>query len=175
LKLFKGNDKFFRKDEEGRDLFYPWGYPGEAFCTDLKQRKRIEKFFLAFSVLVIFAVFGTIFAHVEGIISLNILLYVGGVGHTFFPAFYILSMYSFRKDVSVLAIPKDRRVPKKIIKLLLILIISYQGASILTALKDELISPVISIGLVALNVVGALCISYVLIKIYKTKGYYFSG
>lgn len=41
MKFFKGDDLFFRKDEEGRDLFYPWGYPGEAFYVEENQKKRI--------------------------------------------------------------------------------------------------------------------------------------
>ena len=43
MKLFKGDDAFFRKDADGRDIFYPWGYPGVGFFIDRIRKKRISK------------------------------------------------------------------------------------------------------------------------------------
>ena len=40
VKKFFRDEEFFKKDEEGRDIFYPWAYPGEAFYVD--QKKEIQ-------------------------------------------------------------------------------------------------------------------------------------
>lgn len=42
MKLFKGDDPFFCKDEDGRDIFYPWGYPGEGFYVNQRQYKQLR-------------------------------------------------------------------------------------------------------------------------------------
>lgn len=53
--LHHDNDIFFRKDEDGRDLFYPWGYPGEAFNVCKTQKKQI--IFVLYLMLAIFVIF----------------------------------------------------------------------------------------------------------------------
>ncbi len=44
--------KFFRQDDEGNDLFYPWGYPGEAFYIN-DARGKIFKFCFIFAAVVL--------------------------------------------------------------------------------------------------------------------------
>lgn len=49
----KKESQFFRTDENEKDIFYPWRYPGEAFYINLNQLKQIKKLFILFAALFI--------------------------------------------------------------------------------------------------------------------------
>jgi len=42
LKLKKKSDPYFQKDEQGRDIYYPWGYVGDAYYISRTQKTILK-------------------------------------------------------------------------------------------------------------------------------------
>lgn len=111
MKFFKGDDLFFRKDEEGRDLFYPWGCPGEAFHINADKKRDIRFFFGLFEIGIMSAITMGIFFFAKQILSIS-LFYYWAVISTLFSIVYIAYMAFLKKTLSPFLLPKISR-PRK--------------------------------------------------------------
>jgi len=103
----KHKDPLFRKDEEGKDLFYPWGCPGEAFYVNQRTFNRILIFLNIFSILFVVYVCGAVFADLQNMISQNTWNQLFSSVFIFFPGLYICGMHLFSKGASVYVVPKE--------------------------------------------------------------------
>lgn len=100
-KNHKEDGEFLRKDDQGNDLFYPWGYPGEAFHITRLQRKLIFTFgWLVFSISFVTIIL-EIFSNWNGI---SYILF------DFLPLFYIFVVYFFSKKAKPLAKHDDKNL-----------------------------------------------------------------
>jgi uncharacterized membrane protein len=87
--------RFFRKDEEGRELFYPWGYPGEAFYVDETQKKQAVRFFYIIAVLLLLSIEGSNIAASRNYLDGQESFWVFNSYWLIFPFIYGLYMYFF--------------------------------------------------------------------------------
>ena len=113
-KLF-GNteDLFFRKDEEGKDLFYPWGYPGEAFYVDDKQKRKISLFIGLYAALIIgYSVLAAISdAAFSWGLEVTAVWYL--ILFTMIVPCYVFAMYIIKNGNKFYVVPKENRLGKK--------------------------------------------------------------
>ncbi len=134
-KLFVGNDAFFRKDEEGKDLFYPWGYPGEAFYVGESQKKHITfvLYFVAIIFLTDFYVAGTTY---------NTDNYIASVWMWISPVTVLIPLYSlyvfflYKMEKLQLKISKEtRRVPASF-RFFLAMLLAHSGILVMAIYAD---------------------------------------
>ncbi len=158
-----------RKDEEGKYLFYPWGYPGEASYVDKKQRIQIIIYFGFLSFCFCIFGLGYIYADINNLKISNTLNSLYLTMLTFFPAFYICSLYLFTRGARFYIVPRDKRLPpNKRMVWIWFFVSCFHVVAIITAFGDR------SIAFIALNMASLILISYVFMKIRRTKGYYFA-
>ncbi len=66
--VFRSEDEFeasyFQENEEGKDVFYPWGCSGDSYYIDGRQKKSL-KFFLRFMVWLVLIFLPLIFLYFE--------------------------------------------------------------------------------------------------------------
>jgi hypothetical protein len=93
----KKENIFFRKADDGRDIFYPWCYPGEAFYINEKQKKKIGTFLFIFDLTFIscFIIPEMFRTQLSNYINSDFIMAAAGM---FFPVLYIFSMHLFRKN-----------------------------------------------------------------------------
>lgn len=168
IKKFFRDEEFFKKDEEGRSLFYPWGYPGEAFFIDDKQKRSVSIFIYSGFVLFALSIFAIIFLDIKDI---HILYYSGLALFMFFPLLYLCGVHFFTKDLNAHLVPVEQ--PKKGSFFILIHIVGFQVLGMYMALNDKNLSPSVSLNLVALSAIYTIYISFVLVTIGK-KGCFFA-
>ncbi|MES9822822.1 MAG: hypothetical protein ABW127_00155 [Candidatus Thiodiazotropha endolucinida] len=158
---------FFRKDEEGRKVFYPWGYPGEGFYVNQRQINLIIISSCFLALLIIMGPSKGMFADFPNIIT-NILECLFAATQTIFPILYIAGMHLLSKDTRLYVLQKEIRPPKKRMALLWFSIVILQLTAVLIA-PEELYRTFI-----ALSAVSILLTTYFFMKIRRTRGYYFS-
>lgn len=99
LSASKQKSRFFRKDENGDEVFYPWGYPGEGFYVDEKQKRDI-KIFLYLIISILFSGFVLwICTYQATNEDFNRTIFLFTVSLTIFPMSYILFTYRFCRNL----------------------------------------------------------------------------
>lgn len=163
---------FFREDEQGRILFYPWAYPGESFYVDGNKKKAISQFLYLLGFLVILDLVGSYLAVRYGFMDLyaKILTQII-IFWIIFPGWYCCQMYFFTKELQPY-IPSKKITPKVFYILLLFLfvqiLIIMAGIWAYPAMPSVLL--VIGIG-----VLYSLVLSILVFLTVRNKGYYLTG
>ncbi len=44
-------DPYFKKDEKGKEIYYPWGYAGESYYVSERQKDKLKNSFIPFGLL----------------------------------------------------------------------------------------------------------------------------
>jgi|GEM_PF-3025568 len=163
--------QFFGKDENGKDIFYPWGKPGEAFYVKKKQIIHIYLFNLFILILLSIGLSNKDIYELQSIFSANVWEDIVTLIAALIFAIYIVGMHIFRKNKTLYVLPKDRRPPRKAIGCLWLWLcfILMQLHGMWIALENK------SLLILIFYSIDVLCISYFLMKIWRTRGYYFAG
>ena len=172
MKLLKGDDAFFRKDEDGRNLFYPWGYPGEAFHVNQTQKKRIMFFIDFVKTLLMLGVAGMVYLLAKSVMNLSTMLYLFTTVNMSFALFYIWRVYLLRREAGLYVIPAEKRSKKVIVTPWII--VFFEIIAIGVAINDHSISSFVSMVFITTSIVGTIYISYLALRIQRTKGYLFA-
>jgi len=163
----KKEDPFLRKDKGGRELFYPWGYPGEAYCLDEKQKGYVLFFLYFVFVFFLVCTFTSIYANYQNIIGQNVLFYTNAVIFMFFPSLYFCIIYIFQKSAESYIEIKEKRSEKAVF-LTWFVIVFVEIFAVFTSFKEGLMFPFF------LFASYILIITFFLIKLKKNKGYIFN-
>lgn len=167
IEWYKNEKLFFRKAHDGRDLFYPWGYPGESFIIDQKQKHKIEFFVYGYFFFVSLWCISSVLLDKLNIISVatgNYLFLIFLMGLV---PIYALSMRIMTKGKEFLTLPKEDR-PAKWRFLWVLLITPYQIEGV------YLYAHQIPLPFLIFYSLGFVYTLYVFVKILRTRGYYFS-
>lgn len=159
---------YFRQQESGKYVFYPWWYPGEGFFLNVTQKYKISFFVGWYFFLLLFYLFFVTLLEYSNVITAVTgdycyLVYVMSV-----LPLYVLVMYIVTRGKQFLIIPKEERFAKP--KLLWLLIISF--AQVVGFVLHGSMLPVIFLIFYSLSFIYTM---YVFVKILRTRGYYFTG
>lgn len=164
----KSSFQFFWKDESGKDVFYPWGYPGEGFYVDEIEKIKIIRFLFIFSIsFILFAVIQNVAVY-YGFLSLYGKAWSYAVAWALFPFIYIYRMYDFSIKFDPY-ISIKRRTPKITYILLVLLLI--QLATMVAGLNAYSVVPSV-IFLLLINGLYLLILSFLFILSFQNKGYF---
>ena len=175
MKLLKGDDAFFRKDEDGRNLFYPWGYPGEAFLINDKIKSSLVLcgYGLLFSyALIIF--FACLFNY-YGFISLNALSFAVSAFTSVYFLAYLYLMFYFKKRSQLYALSEGERQRKVKALLFSWVFILVQTDYINSAIEMNIFSSLIGRSFFLFLSACTILMFYVFYLIIKTRGYLFES
>lgn len=163
-KLAKGKSFFFR-NEEGKNLFYPWGYPGTGFYVDEKQKKRIVRFLytISFSLIVLFI--ASDLASRYELIDLYGKIIILNIAWIAFPAWYYYKIRIFTKDLVLNAVKIDKK-PKIFYVLLFLLFIQF--LNIISAIYAYAEAPaLISLALLVQGLYSLILVYFITLSIRK--------
>ncbi|MEW8547971.1 MAG: hypothetical protein AB2693_31070 [Candidatus Thiodiazotropha sp.] len=159
---------FFRKDKKQRDVFYPWGYPGEAFYINEVDKRIISRFlFTIASLLVVAHIAINLAAYYEIINPHGKIIAFEFVWITF-PVCYYYKTFTLKKNLK----PKEnetKETPKIIFILLFILLVQFLVIAILVYAYPKDIFFITS--LLLLHIIYFTVIAYFLMRIHRTRGY----
>ncbi len=110
---------FFRIDEQGKMLFYPWGYPGESFYVEERQKKQITVFFYMVTPLFILSMMKIAYLPRDGVAELDTSLLLFTINFFFFLVVYCGFMRFFTRNLKFY-IDKKKVIPKGTIQASLI-------------------------------------------------------
>jgi len=167
----KYQSSFFRKDEEGRDIFYPWCYPGESFYIDSSQKKSINVFFYIFGFLFMLANIGVTFAAKYDLISLFVFFCLFTIVWTVFPFTYCAYMYLVTRNLTPY-IPKQKVMPIRSVYFLLAVLLGQVVFTVLGIYVGH--SNFSNLILLLLNGLYSLMLVYLIFLTFRNKGYYFT-
>ncbi|MCK5385358.1 MAG: hypothetical protein KAJ29_07240 [Alphaproteobacteria bacterium] len=168
--LSKLREPLFYKDQQGKELYYPWGGPpGEAFFVTEKQKVSIRIFRLSLIALLSLNFFSLIYFDSQNIINSISADYLAGIIFGLYPIAYFFGIRFLKGNSEFLVIPKEKRfsVKRKIIMLWPFLIL-LQIPALQSAFENR------SLGFLILSILFVFLISKFFWKIHKTKGYFFS-
>jgi hypothetical protein len=165
----KKDSLFFRTDEDGHNLFYPWAYPGEAFILSEKQKLFLEIIFITLSVTIFVVCIGYIYFDSNNYIKAQTSDYVISIFIMAYTTMYFIFVLLISKSTKFHIVSQTERPAKKRIIILAIVIFSSQMIGI--------IAPIAEWSLVFTTISGVYLffIFYALYKLHKTKGYFFTG
>jgi hypothetical protein len=163
----KKEDIFFRKTDDGRDVFYPWGYPGEGIFLEGGKKRRLFLWFNAYFLFIglcgILSILLQEFNVITNIVGQFIFLIIGMV----FVPVYVFAVHFIKRGKEFLITPKEERPTKWAFLWVFVVSVGQIDGFYLYADKVPLVF-LIFYGL------SFLFTSYVFIKILRTRGYYFS-
>ncbi len=169
----KNENPFFRHDLEGRNVFYPWGYPGEAFYTNNTEKKKLLAFcYFVFSSLCICSIL-SVFAHYNDLITLSSLNYLLSIVCVIFPITYIFGVYELTKTLIPYVENQKTKLKKKI--LMPWLIVLPITASMFDMLQFFSVAFYMSLLCFIFSSIYVLFISFFLLKLQKNKGYFLTN
>ena len=162
----KKKDLFFHKTEDGQDLFYPWGYPGESFIISKKYKKNIK---LLYKILLsLFAIVGCLLVVFEYYDILNIFS-TSGILIVFMMAnylFYIISIYIFTKKLKSFKSVKTKKFRNfSGILVLLLPVVAYFLEYVFNEIED------LPIWFHAISMSYIIFISIFIYKLQRSNGY----
>lgn len=168
----KKEDLFFRKDEEGRDLFYPWGYPGESCLLGYKKNLLVFFFLLylivggAVPCVVIFCFENEILQGIGDFLPIYIMFFLVSL-----PLIYVVAVFLISRFFLVTETKMEERTNKNVTFFLFFFIAHF----VLVCMSIQLIESFPSVVLyMAAFIYGTGC-SYVIYRIKVTKGYLFTN
>lgn len=174
--LFWKGDGFFGKSEDGREIYYPWGLPGEAFYVDQRQSKLIIilHYFMAFLILVSFVMseflptigIDTFMGQILWAMVNLVLLWVAVI--------YILSMHILKIKADLFSPSTKNSLPKKWILFWALLIVLSFFLWAPLSISSFLVLPILLQAITCVGLFLTIYVVYVLMRIRSTKGYYFS-
>lgn len=128
----------FFKSSSGLDLFYPWGYPGEAYYLDKRQKKiflffvlQLFMFLAGFCASIIIFDRNAVSLLQLALIQLAVAAIVGSI-------VYILGVYFFTRKMTPYVVPKQNRPNKNLFVIDAIIVV--QLAMISVTLSDYFIA-----------------------------------
>jgi hypothetical protein len=169
----KQQSGFFRHDDEGKMLFYPWGYPGESFYVEKKHKKQITVFFYAITPLFILTMLNITYLPRNGVTELDTSLLFITIAFSFFLILYWGFMRFFTKNLEFY-IDENKEIPKGTIYGLLIILvlqIIFTAIGILHGHGSLLFTTM----LVVVNGLYCLGLISLIIATYRNKGYYLTN
>ena len=169
--IFYSNSIFFKKTEDGQDVFYPWGYPGEAIYINKKKKKECL-FILGFGLLCALSslfffddIFSTKYSWLAGdrLVTLSIL------------PVYILGFFLINRDAPLYIKHKkyEDRSKGYYIYLFYLFIFAMSLEIPSTFLDFDKFSVAGKI-ITAVCILESIFIAHALFRLHKTRGYYFS-
>lgn len=111
--LKKKEDPFFQKNEDGRDLFYPCGYPGEASIISKKIKKLLKIYNLAIPFFFILIAISTYVTGKKLGSGFEVNIYIYSL-FLIFPIVYIAIVEIINIKKESVVIKNDKRPIKKI-------------------------------------------------------------
>lgn len=157
--------KFLGTDEESRDIFYPWGYPGESFFITKKQKKLLSTFEIkALAVIFLFS-FGAseLFNPKEAVF-----LYIAFIATV--PIFYGAFVYCFTKGLEPNAFEK-RTIGKPLVINNLFAGVGFYVLNLAAAIYFFPLVPLISGLLAGVSLIFTAILVFLIIFLKKTNGY----
>lgn len=171
-KDLKQQSGFFRTDEQGKMLFYPWGYPGESFYIEERQKKQITVFFYIIASLFILSMMKIAYLPRDGVAELDTTLLLFTLNSFFFLFVYCGFMRLFTKNLKFY-IDEKRVIPKGTIQALLIFL-SLQILFTTIGVYYNHGSPLFTWVLVFVNSLFCILLIFLAIWTIRNKGYYFT-
>jgi hypothetical protein len=166
--FFEGGSVLFQKTADGQEIFYPWGYPGEAFLISPAQKKALNKFFYFFSFVILLSVFSLVGADMAGITSISIFTKIIVLGIDAVMAVYFCFVFHFRKGKKLYLLPIEMRPIKKVS--ILWTLVATQLLAVYSVLALDFAQALFAI----VPLLSAICIIFIIRRMEKSRGYYFS-
>jgi hypothetical protein len=156
----------FGKSEDEKDIYYLWGIKGEFFYVNKKQKTFLTIFLCAIGLAFTAGYWGYIYVDMNNLVRPSILNSFPEVLFIIISIFYISLLYLCRRSMSIQAISKKNRSASLRVILILLCVISI---SLSLLLKEG--TSVLGFA----TVLYMTFITYFCVRVYKTKGHYFSG
>lgn len=163
---------FFRTDEQGKMLFYPWGYPGESFYVEESKKKQITVFFYIIASLFILSVMKIAYLPRDGITELDTSLLLFTINSFFFFVFYCGFMRFFTRNLKFY-VDEKKTIPKGTIQASFIFL-SLQILFTTIGVYYNHGSPLFTSMLVLVNILFCILLIFLIIWTIRNKGYYFT-
>jgi len=160
--------KLFGKDESGRNVFYPWGTPGEAFYVSEKQLIHILLFFFFLLILFGICILERELYKLQNVFNPNVWEATISLIYISLPVIYVAGMHLIRKGKTLYLLSEQERPPKRGMYILLFSIVSFQVAALATA-PTHLFVP-----LVILSTACIVSFFKSLMGLRNSRGYYFA-
>ncbi|HRQ60560.1 MAG TPA: hypothetical protein PLO23_03450 [Alphaproteobacteria bacterium] len=175
LNKFFIDDSLFKEDGKGGCLFYPWGYPGEAFIITRSQKLYISTWIALLAFLFVFSVaIGVYFDNVHTI-NFGTLIYSMTAVIVALSLIYLCTLLLLTKKLNILSRSNKEKAGDKrrdYIAFFVITINAYIGIS--TALFDKSLSHEFLSIFTVTTLLWALCVFLIVRKNHRTKGHFFS-
>lgn len=167
-----GDKGFFYKTEDGRELFYPWAIPGEAFYTDGTQKKQLN--ILIYSLCALFLSHILILIFFENQVPSQTFWKIAEFLLTlsYFPT-YILGVFFITRRSEQYAAPKAQRLPKKSLRFIMPLLLFALLTSLFLEVKTFSNSPMLNNTIAFIITAEIIFFAYFFIKIESSKGCFF--
>jgi hypothetical protein len=163
-KVFDNNGAFFRQDENGHFVFYPWGRPGRGFVVSERQRKQITMSASFMSFLFVCIAYVGFFKYDAGSIIVAIWLWSSSiVVYATAYAIYVMSFIKTNK-LTTMSLPKEKGFPA--VCKLLIVILSVESVILLLGIN---IYPDFYGFKLMYAAVGMVCITSCIYSFYLSK------
>lgn len=178
---------FLRKDDNGNDLFYPWGYPGEAFYIDEKQKSFIRFGFIILLTLISISLIAIVFSEIFGWLIDNVFLFdIFNLYYFSLPTYVFLTWLIVRNKKAYTEDNQKERQQKWGLIALWGFILFPFSVVYTTLLTVSFFAPehgrhLYSVSresdgalLLLAHFVSTVILMYVFFKLVRTKGYFFS-
>ena len=169
--MYSKAGKLFTKTEEGKDIFHPWMYPGEAFILNNQKKKHIIFILVCLTASILF--WEALFIYM-GYFELIALTPFGTLAGTILGVHFMLYLYlisRFRNKVQLYKVPKDLRIKKSI--LIPWIGVIFQIQALYVFLTDaDLTHPLGFLYFVLLSA-STILMTFVFCRLIQTRGYLF--
>lgn len=160
---------YFLKVSGGKEVFYPWGAPGEAFYISKNQKKAIVLISSILGVAFSFGVIVLIYADYNNVIGEYETRRIGEALFMIFPLLYILMAYAVGKIASQARDIEGCQVKSARTAVLWFSIVLVESLGVWEEVESASWVP-------AFLCFSYVCfISFIWLKLKKTKGYFFSS
>ncbi len=161
---------FLSKDKDGKDLFYPWSKPGEAFYISKTQKVLFSILGLGLLVLSAAAACWAYYLYGESYINDYLFALI-----FWLPLFsYILIVRAILQHSNCYVSSEEKR-PTKYNTFILLGPLYYQIQALISALHDSSLSEIAFGAIAFLSSSSALLIVYILVRAWISKGYFICG
>ena len=172
MKQNKKEDLFFRERQDGQKLFYPWGYPGEAFCLNQKQNRNLTIFFYSMAIIFALLVGVMIFLLIFDLVHASFSDFIIITAFMTITVIYLLTVLILQRLLSVSLYSEKTKIKKRTTRAWVLLffpfLLTWNGIS------SNNTDFALSCYTLFFSVSYAVIFIFLIIKINKTKGYIFT-
>lgn len=173
--FFEDAGVHFRQDEQGKDVFYPWGYPGEAIYISRKSRSYINT--SIWSLVFVFGMCAYALSNntVKSSLGYENKNYIETAASAVFPLTYIGFCY-FLSVKNGLYILLESERPKRKFRFLWLLwvIVLYQINTMISVVILHSLSPFILLFFAA-SISYTIFIAHFILSLKNRNGYFFTN